>query len=286
MNIFYIGSSGSLSLLPFNRLLESEHRIIAVGLFKPLRLENRIIALENDSLLLAAQQQNIPVIDLSENHTRIRGNLSNTTVDVIIMSCYSHRLSDEIIKIAGKGCYNMHPSLLPAYRGPEPVFWQMRESAVTGVSWHKVIQELDAGDIVAQQNVSLGDGISYEEICEQLAKAGAELLIKILSDIKASNLSCSKQQQELASYLPYPQLQDFIIDTSWSAQHAFNFMRATSTFGNAYQCRVNNTVYLLDTAIDYTNDSRPDEIRVQGDTVYIPCDDGILIASFTDKMSV
>ncbi len=125
MNILYIGSSGALSLVPFKKLLASDYSVSAVGVYRPLMIEQKIIALENESLALSAQQLQIPVIDFSQPLDDLIEQLNCLKIDLILMSCYSRRLPEKIINLAAVGCFNMHPSLLPRYRGPEPVFWQM-----------------------------------------------------------------------------------------------------------------------------------------------------------------
>lgn len=169
MNILYIGSSGSLSLTPFNRLLDSEHNIIPVGVFNPLLFDTKIIALapislEHESLALTAKRQSIPLIDLSQSIEDIVQQCKNFSIDVILLSCYRKRLPQEIINLADKGCFNMHPSLLPKYRGAEPIFWQMKVADEVGMSWHSVDNEFDAGAIVAQQKFLLDDGMSHVAI--------------------------------------------------------------------------------------------------------------------------
>lgn len=285
MNILYIGSSGALSLVPFRRLLASEHSIVAAGVYNPLRIDSRIIALENDSLALAAQQQQIPLIDLSRNVADIIRQCSKHSIDVILMSCYSKRLPEEIAGLAEKGCFNMHPSLLPCYRGPEPVFWQMKHASDTGVSWHHVVHELDAGDIVAQKKIRLHDGSSYAEISRQLAEAGAELLMQLLDELMENSLSAVKQQAEFVSYYRYPQQRDFEIDTSWTAQHAYNFMRATHAFGQQYLCQPGDVIYMLDSAAGYDNNNTLATAEIKGNRLYIPCKNGVLITTYTGKIT-
>ncbi len=286
MDILYIGSSGALSLIPFRRLLFSEHSISAVGVYKPIKLNNRIIALESESLALAANQQQLPLIDLSLPLTDVIEQCANYSIDVIIMSCYGKRLSEDVVNLASKGCFNLHPSLLPRYRGPEPVFWQMKEASDTGVSWHSVVKEFDTGDIVAQQKTALHDGAEYSEICMQLAETGAELLMVLLSKLATNRLPAVKQKPELASYYPYPDKQDFVIDSSWTAQHAYNFMRATHAFGQLYYCQLGNFHYLLDSALDFDNNVYLDVAEVKSNKLFIPCNEGVLIASYTGKIRI
>ena len=286
MNILYIGSSGALSLIPFRKLLSSEHSIMAVGIYKPISFNDKIITFGNESLALAANQQELPVIDLSQPHSDVIEQCSKYSIDVILMSCYSKRLPEEIVTLSSKGCFNMHPSLLPSYRGPEPVFWQMKDASEVGVSWHRVVDEFDAGDIVAQQKLTLDDGAKYSEISLQLAETGAELMMVLLSELSANKLSATVQKSELSSYYPYPDKHDFVIDTSWTAQHAYNFMRATHAFGQTYLCQLGSFRYLLDKALDYDNNVYLDVAEVKGNKLFIPCNEGVLIASYTGKLPV
>lgn len=284
MNILYIGSSGALSLLPFKQLISSPYTIVAVGLNNPIVLHNKIIALENESLALAASQLDIPLIDLTQSQQAIRRQCMELSVDVILMSCYNKRLPDVLINLAEQGCFNMHPSLLPLYRGPAPVFWQMKEASQLAVSWHRVIHDFDAGDIVAQQKVSVEEGASYKEINHRLANTGADLMLRLLAQLSTDTIGGIKQDPALASYYPYPSEHDFVIDTRWTAQHAYNFMRATRDFGYPYRCQIGSHCYLLDEAVDYDNNDTLPKAQVKADRLYIPCNEGVLVARFTAKL--
>lgn len=293
MNILYIGSSGALSLTPFKRLLTSAHNLVAVGVYNPLLFDSNIIAfspisLEGESLALSASQQSIPLIDLSQPVDDIVQQCNSFSIDVILMSCYGKRLPQEIIILADKGCFNMHPSLLPKYRGAEPVFWQMKAADDVGVSWHYVdaalASELDSGAIVAQQNIFLDDGMNHSEISSLAAAEGTDLMISFLAKLSDDELVSTKQDNEHASYQSYPRAEDFVVDLSQTAQHTYNFMKATETFGYHYQCKIGSHIYLLDKSLDYENNDSLVDVEVKVDVLYIPCNEGVLIASFTGKL--
>jgi len=285
MNILYIGSSGALSLIPFKALLSSEHLITAVGIYNPILLDSKVIALENESLSLAANQHDIQIIDLSQSIENILRQCQYFSVDVILMSCYSKRLPDQIINLPTMGCYNLHPSLLPAYRGPEPVFWQMKAAADMGVSWHQVVHSFDAGDIYKQKKVPIDEGANYAKINQQLAEVGVSLMLDLLSDCSMGKKTITRQDPELASYHLYPQQKDFVVDVIGSAQRAYNFICATKAFGCAYLCRIDDRSYFLVEAVDYDNNASLDCVEIQGDRLYIPFKEGVLIARVTDKMT-
>jgi len=286
MNILYIGSSGPLSLIPFKKLLSADYKISAIGVYSPVVLNDKVIAIENESLALAANQHDLLLLDLSQPLDTVLKQCEPLSIDIILMSCYSKRLPDEIINIADRGCFNLHPSLLPRYRGPEPVFWQMRTASTLGVSWHRVVHDFDAGDVVAEKRVIADDGANYREINQQLAENGAELMIDLLAGISAGRLISNPQNPEVASYYPYPQQKDFVVDTKWTAQHAYNFMCATQVFGYPYRCQIGAYCYILKQALDYDNNASIEDVEVQADKLYIPCTEGVLIVSYTARMVV
>ena len=281
MNILYIGSAGALSLAPFKKLLNSGYSISAIGVYSPIILQNKVFALENESLALAANQLEITLIDLSQPVNTILQQCNQLSIDLIIMSCYGHRIPDALIDCASLGCFNMHPSLLPLYRGPEPIFWQMKNAADIGVSWHKVEHAFDAGDVVLQKKVFIDEAATYHEVNSQLADQGAQLLLTLLNELDVGKLTTEKQDSEMATYYPFPVQQDFILDTNGSARDAYNFMCATQAFGLSYSCQSGSKVFVLKSALDYDSNSHLDVAETQQDTLYIPFDEGILIASIT-----
>jgi len=286
MNIFFIGSSGALSLTPFKSLLSSDHKVSAAGCYNPVTLDNKIIALENESLALAANQLSVPVIDMSQTADDIIRQCTEYEINIILMSCYGKRLPDAIINLVTAGCYNMHPSLLPAFRGPEPIFWQMRNAADVGVSWHRVSHDFDAGDIVSQQLVRLDDGVSYAEISSRLAEAGTTLMHQFLTGIDTGDLTTVAQDNDIASYYPYPSACDFVIDTKYSAREIYNFMCATRVFAQPYLYRHAGMRFLLDKALDFDSNLTLQSTEIQGDRLYIPCNDGVLTVTYTDKINI
>ena len=269
-------------MIPFHALCEMDLAPAAVGVYQPVEFNKKIIVQENESLDMAAMQRDSPVVDLSAPVDQILEQCSALAVDTILMSCYPRRLSERVIDFVKGDCFNMHPSLLPGFRGPEPIFWQMKLAAETGVSWHRVTTEFDAGDIVAQSSVLLDEGDSYDDICQALANRGAELMLSLLPEIEQG----TPQSEQLASYFPYPSKEDFTLDTRWTAEHAFNFMSATQKLGEVYRCETDGYYFYLKQALDYDNNLYLDASEIKGDRINIPFKEGVLTATYTDKMRV
>jgi len=108
--------------------------------------------------------------------------------DFILVACWPYLLSPEIVKAADKVALNLHPSMLPNYRGANPVTEQIdRHEKNLGVSLHVLSQEFDKGDIVAQARLVPGTGFPGRELIEvETAQLGTNLFLKAIQDYGGS----------------------------------------------------------------------------------------------------
>jgi methionyl-tRNA formyltransferase len=178
-------------------------------------------------------------------------------------------------------CLNVHPSVLPAYRGPTPLFWQFREGEhETGVTLHVIEEKLDAGDIVAQSVMPLPAGAHFPEVNATLAEMGAALVVELLQRMAAGvAVPRTTQDEALASYQPFPKEKDFRFDTHFTAERAFRFIRGTREWGVPFEVDAGDAVLLLEDALDYYDDARmvvPFEI--DGEKLRIRFSEGVLEA--------
>ncbi|HEX9923411.1 MAG TPA: formyltransferase family protein [Anaerolineae bacterium] len=147
--------------------------------------------------------------------------------DVIIVACFSLLLPSAVLSLPRYGCLNLHPSLLPAYRGPTPFFWLARqEERQGGVTLHYLDEGLDTGDIVAQSVLDWPEDLSGIEFEQRCAVEGGRLAAEALRQLDAGQaLPRQPQPPEKSSYFSAPTAEDFVIPTHWSAQRAFSFLR-------------------------------------------------------------
>ena len=175
--------------------------------------------------------------------------------DVICVSCFSQIIPPAILSLPKLGAINLHPSLLPAYRGPWPLFWQFYHSEPrTGVTLHFLNERLDAGDILLQAEVPFADGITGDEAEQLCAQAGGQLLVKGLNLIRAGNPPRRPQNEADSSYQPIPNWTHLAIRPDQPARRAFNFMRGASTLiGQAsFEIIVGEASFRTREALDYS----------------------------------
>lgn len=101
--------------------------------------------------------------------------------DLIISIFFREILNEKILKIPQKGCINIHPSLLPDYRGVSPIFWALsRSEKRTGVTVHFMDREIDKGFIISQGEIAVRNNDSEHRIFLECAKKGASFLLEAL----------------------------------------------------------------------------------------------------------
>lgn len=160
-----------------------------------------------------ATNKNIPVYDpakldrefvaklekLSEDST---GNqITSKACQVFLVASYGKIIPTEIIDIPKNKTLNIHPSLLPQYRGPSPLPTAMLEDTKkTGVSIMILDKEMDHGPIIAQKEITINEWPTYEDFEENMAKEGAKLFAEILPDWIEGKIEPKEQEHSKASY--------------------------------------------------------------------------------------
>lgn len=148
-----------------------------------------------------AQARNIPVIQ-PDKLSDIRGAVGAIGDDAAgILVSYGKIIPQSIIDLFDPGIINVHPSLLPRYRGPSPI-----ESAIlngeseTGVSIMQLSKEMDAGPVYSQIRTSLDGTETRAELYQMLGALGVDELLRVLPDIMSGALQPSPQDDSHATY--------------------------------------------------------------------------------------
>lgn len=124
-------------------------------------------------------------------------------VDLLILHAYMKILPEEVFSAPRLGSVNIHPSLLPKYRGPSPTQWVIRNGDdVTGLTSHFVDEGFDTGDIICQMQIPVKPGDTVESIIERQKTIIRDLIVESLARIADTDFHPVPQIQELASYAP------------------------------------------------------------------------------------
>lgn len=174
---------------------------------------------------------------------------------VIVVACWHARLPNELLAIPPWGGLNIHPSLLPHFRGPTPLFWQRRAGLEAGgVTIHQIVQAWDAGAIYGQARVVFPEGATMDELDALTGTIGGRVLIELLTRL-TMGLAQPIVQPPGGSYHSFPQPEDFVVPTHWLASRAWNFMRVAESFGIPFTIRGQSHTFVAQRALHYQPDT-------------------------------
>jgi methionyl-tRNA formyltransferase len=294
MRALFFGMPGAFSLLALDALLDAGLEPCAVVVPAPrdapfaVRRASRpppagLIPLDAPqvapSIVSRAWDRGLPVLELArERAPESLAALATLAPDAASVACWPRRIPSALLRLPRHGFLNVHPSLLPAYRGPEPLFWILRDGAAAGVTVHFMDARLDTGDIVVQRVVALPDGGSGADAEALLARTGGWLLAEALVGL-ASGTTARTPQPAGGTTFGAPQPADFTLEAGWSARRAFNFMRGTAEWGQPYLLLVAGTRLVLIEALAFDpHATLAAPLARDGDVVHIQLTPGVLTA--------
>lgn len=124
-------------------------------------------------------------------------------IEVIVMANYRHILKPRLYAVPAFGAVNVHPSLLPAFRGPEPIYWILAQGGrVAGVTVHQVDEGLDTGPIVAQQSFEIAFGDDERTVLTRASLMAGAILPTALASLLSGRSRPWPQPVVGASYFP------------------------------------------------------------------------------------
>lgn len=160
--------------------------------------------------------------------------LADLAPDVVAVVAYGQILPRAILDIPQHGCLNVHPSLLPKYRGAAPVQWALwNGDAETGVTIMQLDPGEDTGPLVRQQVTPIGPAETAPELMARLADMGAEMLRDVIVGLPAEGLSTTAQDDSAATHAPKLTREMGAVDWTLPAQTIHNRYRACTPWPGA-----------------------------------------------------
>jgi len=229
MRILFMGTP--LFAVPSLERLSESFQVVGV-VTQPDRPAGRGKKLSPPPVKLTAQRLRIPlyqpetVKDLSELLRGIRP-------DCVVLVAYGRILPKEVLDIPPYGVLNLHASLLPKYRGAAPIQRAiMSGERITGNTIMLVSEEMDAGDILSQEEVPIEEEDNIETLSKRLSEKGADLLLRTLPLWLEGRITPVPQEKERATYAPPVQKEELRI--CWRAEASSVRDRVRALYPNAY----------------------------------------------------
>ena len=156
-----------------------------------------------------------------------RRRLSDLAPDAIVVAAYGLILPDDVLEAPRLGCLNVHPSLLPKYRGPSPVASAiLAGDGVTGVTVMEVTERVDSGPVVAQKRLRIRADETAGQLTDRLFQLGACLTVAVLPRWASGEIEASPQDDSEASMTRLLTRDDGAIDWAAPAEHIARQVRA------------------------------------------------------------
>lgn len=161
--------------------------------------------------------------------------ISAINPDFIVVVAYGQILKKSILEIPKYGCYNVHASLLPKYRGAAPINWAIiNGEKETGVTIMEMDEGLDTGDMVLSKAIPIQDDDDAISIHDKLSILGGKLIVEALNGIVAGKLEKIPQDHSLSSYASMLSKDMGRINWNRSAESIINLIRGLKPWPSAY----------------------------------------------------
>ncbi len=232
LNVIFTGTS-AFAVPSLQRLAKGEYVPQAV-ITRPDRLAGRGAKLSVTPVKEEALRLGLEVLQPADA-AELLTILEKRKTHVLVNVAYGMILPSTVLQMPSRGCINLHPSLLPAYRGAAPIQRAlMAGEKVTGVTVLFMSPKLDAGNIIVQHKVLIEDDENYGSLHDRLALEGAICLEDALDMLVQGNISSLPQEEGKASYAPPLSKEDELIDWDKSATEIYNKVRALVPSPGAY----------------------------------------------------
>ncbi len=153
------------------------------------------------------------------NNTEFKEEIKSLQPDLVCVVSYGVILPKSFLEIPPKGCINVHPSMLPKYRGSAPIQWAvLNGDKTTGVTIMYLNEKMDAGDIIIQEETEIGENETSGELWNRLSTVGARLLLESVKKIEAGTVERIKQPEE---FTLAPMLNKEMAKINWNEKKAF-----------------------------------------------------------------
>jgi len=184
---------------------------------------------------LLAQKNKIQVLQ-PEKILNLKSEILNLKPDLVVLAAFGQIIPKEILEIPKYGCLNVHPSLLPKYRGASPIQTAiLNNDAETGVTIMLMDKLLDHGDIVASSRFKILDlRYNYQELTKKLAELGADLLIETIPKWVNNEIKAVPQNNKKATFTKIIKKEDGKINWRKSAEEIERMTRAYYPWPSAF----------------------------------------------------
>ena len=231
-------------------LIDINHNIVAVY-SQPARKKGRGMHIQESTVQVIAKKNSIKTFTPTEFVSTIsKKEIEGLNPDLIIVMGYGLKLPQHILQLPTLGCINIHVSLLPRWRGAAPIEHALLNGdKETGITIFKLVQEMDAGPILAKDVISVDQHINKKELIKKLNKLGTKLLISILPTIFNEGVFLTPQDDTKVTYAHKISSSMRLLDFNNEVKTVYNKIRAFSPQPSAWFLLNNERIKIIKSSL-------------------------------------
>lgn len=258
-------------------LIAAGHQIVMV-LTQPDRPAGRGMKLKASPVKVLAMQHQLNVFQPETlKDAAVQARIAEVNADVMIVAAYGLIIPTVTLNAPRFGCYNIHASLLPRWRGAAPIHRSLLAGdAETGVTIMEVVPALDAGAMVSHGAVPITETDTTQTLHDALSSMGAELMVKAMATLaQTGKLEATPQDETLVTYAHKLEKAEAAIDWQKSAVEISRQIRAFNPFPVA-QSMLKGEVCRIWMATSKAGNAKAGEIVSVHDGITVGCGNGLL----------
>jgi methionyl-tRNA formyltransferase len=247
MKIVFFGSD-AFSIKSLEACLHSGMELARV-VTTPAKKKGRGLKLEPSEIFAYCQTKNLPVVDYpSLRDPKVGQELLALRPDIFVVSSYGKLIPNNLLEIP-KYRLNVHPSLVPKYRGSAPTHWPiLNGDKETGVSIIDIAEKVDAGDIYCQEKIAIDPRTNAGQLASELARFSYGILKKALMQVRDGKLQGIPQNEAEATLAPQLSKRDGELSfTTMTAVEIDRKVRGLQPWPGAYFFLKDERIALLET---------------------------------------
>lgn len=265
MKALFFGSD-EFALDSLVELAESRHQLAGV-VGKPDRPSGRGLKPVPTPVVERARGMSLDIWQPERlEKAELSGVFSVTGWDVGVVVAYGGLIPAWLLSLPASGFVNVHPSLLPRYRGAAPVERAiMNGASITGITTIRMNERLDAGDILLHREEPIFDDDTAGTLRQRLARAGATLLLKTLDGLEDGNIEGVPQEEEKVTLAPPIKNEECSIDWRQPSEQLDRLVRALNPEPGAYTFFRGRRIKVWSTRVtDVPQEDEPGTIQNMG----------------------
>jgi methionyl-tRNA formyltransferase len=258
-------------------LVKAGHEVVLV-LTQPDRPSGRGMKLTPSPVKAAAIAHGLPVFQPSTlKDVEAQARIAETEADAMIVAAYGLIIPQTVLQMPRHGCYNIHASLLPRWRGAAPIQRAMLAGdKQTGITIMQVVPALDAGDMILKGSVPITERDTAQSLHDALARMGAVLMVKALAKLaQQGRLDAEPQDEREVTYAAKLNKSEAAIDWSRSADELSRQVRAFNPFPVA-QASLDGRPCRIWMAVALPGQAEPGAVTDIRDGIVVGCGQGLL----------